>query len=77
MHTDWQNDCVIEIGRIHGTDETWEGITVAVGGRSLDLSWRWLRDHSRDEFSFHHDAQQCPVTPRCRGSGRSARRHGR
>jgi trimethyllysine dioxygenase len=54
---------VIEIERISGTDEAWEGITVAVGGRLLDLSWRWLRDHSQDETSFHRDAHQRLVTP--------------
>jgi trimethyllysine dioxygenase len=46
---------------IASTDD--HGIWVDVGGRVLPLSWRWLRDHARDDESFLASAQQRMVRP--------------
>lgn len=54
---------MIEIKDQPDTPRAWSGITIDLDGRSLDLSWRWLRDHSRDDASFHHGAQQRLVSP--------------
>lgn len=35
-----------------------EGVRVSVDGRSLHLSWMWLRDHARDESSYLASAEQ-------------------
>ncbi len=40
-----------------------EGVRLEVDGRALELSWRWLRDHARDETSYLAAAQQRIVTP--------------
>lgn len=40
------------------------GVTIGLNGRSVHLSWTWLRDHSTDDESFLASAQQRLVTPK-------------
>ena len=39
------------------------GIAVKIDGRPLELSWMWLRDHSRDEASYFASVEQRMVLP--------------
>ena len=39
------------------------GVEFSVGGRTLSLSWTWLRDHARDAESYLASANQRIVSP--------------
>lgn len=48
---------------IERLDVSDSGVSLVVGGRPLDLSWQWLRDHARDPESYHASAEQRLVAP--------------